>query len=70
MDNSWEDVGSIVDTLGGTDKDALTRISKARALLKKRFGYQDIYLLEINCVYFDVMLGLFYSMGQKHGKRP
>ena len=39
-------IGSVVDTLGGTDKDALTRIGKARAvfLMLKKVWASKSYL--------------------------
>ena len=45
-------LGSVVDTLGGTDKDVLTRIGKARAvfiMLKKVWALKELlYLREPN----------------------
>ena len=42
-------LGSVVDTLGGTDKDALTTIGKARAvfiMLKKVYGHRKTAICE------------------------
>ena len=52
-------LGSVVDTLGGTDNDALTRIGKARAvfiMLKKVWALKELlYLREPNFAYLDQM---------------
>ena len=50
-------LGSVVDTLGGTDKDALTRIGKARAvfiMLKKVWALKELSE-RTNFAYLDQM---------------